>query len=220
MLLAYLRAMRPRRECELLLNSVGDANCRPAYVETLRDGAAAGRVPAVRGLPAARGDEPAARARLQGARGPARHRVRCRRSPTTSARSAAPTSPRCARELDLLRHPVPLSHRLVRGLDYYVRTTFEVLGAGWARRTALLRRRPLRRPGARSWAAPTCPGIGFALGMERLVMSRADGGRRGRRCAVFLAPLAAAGAGPRPRRPGRLRRGGRGRAHGPTRDAA
>ena len=33
------------------------------------------------------------------------------------------------RELSLLGIPYRLSHRLVRGLDYYVRTTFEVLGA-------------------------------------------------------------------------------------------
>ncbi len=84
------------RQHELVLNSVGDASCRPAYVETLRAGAAGPGLGDVRRLPAPGGDQPAAGARLQGSRGPGDHREPSpdRRPPLR--RSAGTTSPRCA----------------------------------------------------------------------------------------------------------------------------
>ena len=79
----------------------------------------------------------------------------------------------------------------MRGLDYYVRTTFEVLGASLGSQNSVLGGG--RYDGlVQELGGPDLPGIGFALGMERLVMSVpvAEGEPR---CAVFLAPLAAAG---------------------------
>jgi histidyl-tRNA synthetase len=93
------------------------------------------------------------------------------------------------RELDLLGIPYQLSHRLVRGLDYYVRTTFEVLSRDLGAQNSVLGGG--RYDGlVRDLGGPDISGIGFALGMERLVMTipTADAGPR---CAVFLAPLAA-----------------------------
>jgi len=46
--------------------------------------------------------------------------------------------------LDAAGVPYVLNHRLVRGLDYYTRTTFEFTHGGLARRTPCSRR-PLRR---------------------------------------------------------------------------
>jgi histidyl-tRNA synthetase len=63
-----------------------------------------------------------------------------------------------------------LSHRLVRGLDYYTRTTFEILGRTLGAQNALL-------GGGRYDAlvkmlgGPDRPGIGFAAGLERLVLA-------------------------------------------------
>ena len=58
----------------LLINSVGTPADRPRYIATLREALAAGRRTDVRGLPAPRGDQSAARARLQASRGSADHR--------------------------------------------------------------------------------------------------------------------------------------------------
>ena len=94
MALAYLEGCG-LTQYELVLNSVGDAKCRPAYVETLRAALRAQAREPVRRLPAAHGDQPAARPRLQGARRTSPSSNRCRRSRTTSATSAARTSRRC-----------------------------------------------------------------------------------------------------------------------------
>ena len=73
-------------------------------------------------------DEPAAGVRRQDARPCApRSRTR-RRSASRSATSAARTSTPCARQLDLYGVPYVLDPTLVRGLDYYSRTTFEFIG--------------------------------------------------------------------------------------------
>jgi histidyl-tRNA synthetase len=76
--------------------------------------------------------------------------------------------------LDSLGIAWRLSHRLVRGLDYYTRTTFEILGRALGAQNALL-------GGGRYDAlvkmlgGPDRPGIGFAAGLERLVLALPDG---------------------------------------------
>jgi histidyl-tRNA synthetase len=93
------------------------------------------------------------------------------------------------RELDLLGIPYALSHRLVRGLDYYVRTTFEVVSRDLGSQNSVL-------GGGRydglvaELGGPDISGIGFALGMERLVMTIPPVAEEPR-CAVFVASLAA-----------------------------
>ncbi len=67
-----------------------------------------------------------------------------------------------------------LSHRLVRGLDYYSRTTFEILGGRLGAQNALLGGG--RYDGlVRQLGGPDRAGIGFAAGMERLVLAMPDG---------------------------------------------
>ena len=67
-----------------------------------------------------------------------------------------------------------LDHRLVRGLDYYCRTTFEVVSgsigaqaavAGGGRYDGLVK----------SLGGPDTPGVGFAAGMERLALMMGEG---------------------------------------------
>ncbi|MDY6953286.1 MAG: histidine--tRNA ligase [Thermodesulfobacteriota bacterium] len=64
--------------------------------------------------------------------------------------------------------PFEMDHRLVRGLDYYTRTTFEVLGqslgaqdavAGGGRYDGLVK----------ALGGPDQPGVGFAIGLDRLI---------------------------------------------------
>ena len=66
-----------------------------------------------------------------------------------------------------------LSHRLVRGLDYYTRTTFEILGRTLGAQNALLGGG--RYDGlVKTLGGPDRTGIGFAAGLERLVLALPD----------------------------------------------
>ncbi|MFH1116337.1 MAG: histidine--tRNA ligase [Pseudomonadota bacterium] len=91
--------------------------------------------------------------------------------------------------LDLLEIPYRLEPRMVRGLDYYTRTAFEIvheeLGrskavGGGGRYDNLLR----------ELGGPDASGIGFAIGLERLSMGIADDDPRfARRVDVYVALL-------------------------------
>ena len=78
------------------------------------------------------------------------------------------------RNLDAYGLAYRVSHRLVRGLDYYTRTTFEILGTSLGAQNALL-------GGGRydhlvkQLGGPDRPGIGFAAGLERLVLALPEG---------------------------------------------
>jgi histidyl-tRNA synthetase len=75
-------------------------------------------------------------------------------------------------DLAVLDVPYQIDHRLVRGLDYYTRTTFEVLStadglgsqntiAGGGRYDLLVE----------ELGGPPTPAVGFAMGMERLLLA-------------------------------------------------
>jgi histidyl-tRNA synthetase len=92
--------------------------------------------------------------------------------------------------LDALGIEYLVAPRLVRGLDYYVRTTFELstdeLGAqnavaGGGRYDGLIEQ----------LGGPKDPGVGFAVGIERVVLMLGDGeeGGRGHRPLALLIPL-------------------------------
>ena len=185
MALAYIEGCG-LKQYELVLNSVGDAKCRPAYVETLRT---------------------ALRAQASKLCGDCQRRTEtnplrvldCKVPEDQAVIDSLPRisdhlCPECRahfaevrRELELLSVPYRLSHRLVRGLDYYIRTTFEVLSGELGAQNSVLGGG--RYDGlVQQIGGPDLPGIGFALGMERLVMLvppvPVDS-----RCEVFLAPL-------------------------------
>jgi histidyl-tRNA synthetase len=186
--LAYLDACGVT-EHELVLNSVGDRHCRPAYVErlrtALRDGASSMCADCQR-----RADTNPLRV------------LDCKVEEDQAAIDALPRitdhlcSP-CAehfaevrRQLELLGIPYRLSHRLVRGLDYYVRTTFEVTSTALGAQSSVLGGG--RYDGlVKDLGGPDVAGIGFAVGLERLALlvPPVEGERR---CDVFLVPLAKA----------------------------
>jgi histidyl-tRNA synthetase len=155
-------------QVELLLTSLGDPTCRPAYVEKLRA--------FLRGIPQL--DEET-RQRVE--RNPLR--VLDDKRPEVIALVAdAPLMvdelcADCQAHYDAVReHLTDIgvgwkeAPRLVRGLDYYRRTTFEWQHSGLGAQSAV-------GGGGRydglseSIGGPPLPGIGWALGMERILLA-------------------------------------------------
>jgi histidyl-tRNA synthetase len=173
---------------ELILNSVGDAVCRPAYVETLRQALAPNASRMCSDCQRRAVTNPL---RVLDCKVPADQEI-IEALPHIADHLCADCRDHFAevrRQLALLGIPFRLSHRLVRGLDYYTRTTFEIVsGALGAQNTVL---GGGRYDGlVRDLGGPDLTGIGFALGMERLVMLIPPGPGR-RRCDVFVMPLSA-----------------------------
>ncbi len=80
------------------------------------------------------------------------------------------------RLLDALGLRYVVNPNLVRGLDYYTRTAFEVLSSDLGAQSAVAGGG--RYDGlARELGGPDIPGIGFAAGLERLVMLMKEKGR-------------------------------------------
>jgi len=95
--------------------------------------------------------------------------------------------------LETLEIPFEVNARMVRGLDYYVRTTFELVTDQLGSQSAVA-------AGGRydglveSLGGPALPGIGFAIGMERLVLLKGNQGIRPRVPKLFIAALGAEAA--------------------------
>ena len=80
------------------------------------------------------------------------------------------------RHLAVYGIPYRVSHRLVRGLDYYTRTTFEILAGNIGAQNAILGGG--RYDGlVKQLGGPDRVGIGFAAGIERLVLAMPDDAR-------------------------------------------
>ena len=87
--------------------------------------------------------------------------------------------------------PFTLNDRLVRGLDYYTRTAFEFTHGALGAQNAILGGG--RYDGlSEALGGPAAPGIGFAIGEDRLVMSLQESAERVLRLPdVYIAPLGA-----------------------------
>ncbi|HEY1939556.1 MAG TPA: histidine--tRNA ligase [Candidatus Angelobacter sp.] len=87
--------------------------------------------------------------------------------------------------------PFEIDHRLVRGLDYYTRTAFEFTHGALGAQNAILGGG--RYDGlSESLGGPPAPGIGFAIGEDRLVMTLQESvGVAARPADVYIAPLGA-----------------------------
>jgi len=127
---------------------------------------------------------------------------RCQRSIDDAPGSADHLCPECDDHFDRVRRiledqglPYEIDRRLVRGLDYYTRTVFELISEDLGAQDALLgggRYDDL----AEMLGGPATPGIGFAGGMERLILilkEQADTGADRRRLDLFFATLGEAG---------------------------
>jgi histidyl-tRNA synthetase len=160
---------------ELHLNSIGDPKCRPQYVQRLNEWLDA------------HGDLLDDEAQHKRATSP----LQVFDVKSAEVRAALAEAPKVGeslcdecrahfdavrRQLDLYEVPYVLDPTLVRGLDYYSRTTFEFLGpdenvnsaiAGGGRYDGLIEQ----------IGGPPTPGIGFGAGLERLMLALENEGR-------------------------------------------
>jgi len=126
----------------------------------------------------------------------------CQPAIDDSPGSADHLCPDCADHFDRVRRILEdqglsyeIDRRLVRGLDYYTRTVFELISEDLGAQDALLgggRYDDL----AEMLGGPSTPGIGFAGGMERLILilkEQTDGRGDRRRLDLFFATLGEAG---------------------------
>lgn len=168
MLMAFL-ARLGLGEAELGLNSVGDAVCRPAYraallayLEPRRDSLCEDCRRRMVDNPLRCFDCKVEADRLTMAQAPSIADFLCAACKDHFGRVVA------FLRVYGIRHRI--DPRLVRGLDYYRRTSFEVTLQGLGAQNALLGGG--RYDGLiRELGGPDVPGFGFAAGVERLVMS-------------------------------------------------
>lgn len=172
MLVDFFGALRLADRLELHINSIGDFGTRPAYVARLVEYFAPHR------------DRLCAECRTRLDRNPLRV-LDCKVPDCQPMIEKAPSildslSPEAAQHFESVRQCLDamgvryvVNPRLVRGLDYYVRTTFEVLTtelgaqnavAGGGRYDGLIKQLD----------GPPDPGIGFAVGLERVVLLLRD----------------------------------------------
>ena len=155
---------------ELKVNSMGDANCRPAYMESLR------------AYLEEHQDELCDEHRKRYAANPLRvldcKDEACVRATANAPRLLESLCGPCAGHfgrvrsgLEALGVEYTIDHRLVRGFDYYTRTAFEFAAlaleaaqnaiGGGGRYDGLVE----------ALGGPPTPGIGFAIGIERLLQA-------------------------------------------------
>jgi histidyl-tRNA synthetase len=162
------------REVVAYLNSIGDANCRPAYRAALVE------------YFSARSDRLTndSRRRLQD--NPLR--VLDDKDLDPDLAEGAPRSidhlcDACRVHLDGVRGLLDalgvryeLDHRIVRGLDYYTRTTFEYFVAGRRGQQQALGGGGRYDRLVEELGGPSTPGIGFGIGIERTVLAAEEQG--------------------------------------------
>jgi histidyl-tRNA synthetase len=93
--------------------------------------------------------------------------------------------------LDAIGVPYSINERMVRGLDYYTRTTFEFTHGGLGAQSAVLGGG--RYDGlSELLGGPKAPAIGFAIGEDRLMLALESQGEQPReKLQAFVAPLGA-----------------------------
>ncbi len=157
------------RDFTLLVNSVGDSACRPAYVNTLREEL---RAHASELCEECRRRTETNPLRVLDCKVPSCQPV-IERLPAISEYLCEECKEHFSlfrKYLDIQGVTAEIAPRLVRGLDYYVRTTFEIISnslgptqnalVGGGRYDGL----------SELIGGPPTKGFGFALGMERLVL--------------------------------------------------
>jgi histidyl-tRNA synthetase len=169
MLLAFFERIK-LRGAVLSINSIGDKNCRPAYVETLR-----AELQKVR-------DQLGADSQRRIETNPLRvldsklehEQPIIEKLPRIAEHLCEPCREHYAevkRQLDLRGIAYQENWRLVRGLDYYMRTTFEITAPGLGSQNAVCGGGRYDGLVELLGGPATTKGIGFAIGADRLILS-------------------------------------------------
>jgi histidyl-tRNA synthetase len=157
------------QQLTVVLNSIGCRQCQPEYVKVLQ-----------RHYEALSG-EVCADCRVRMVRNPLRlldcKEPACRLIADAAPRISDYLCPECEthfrevqEQLRVLGIPFTLNHKLVRGLDYYTRTVFEILPQREGGQSAIV-------GGGRydglieQIGGKSTPGVGFATGIERIVLN-------------------------------------------------
>jgi histidyl-tRNA synthetase len=157
-------------EFQLYLNSVGDGNCRPQYVALLREKLRE-VAPRMCGDCQRRADTNPLR--VLDCKVPADQPV-IETLPSIQDHLCEACSTHFAavrRHLENRGIPYEVRPRMVRGLDYYMRTTFEIVHGGLGAQNAVLGGGRYDGLAESLGSKVSAPGIGFSIGEDRLVMS-------------------------------------------------
>jgi histidyl-tRNA synthetase len=172
---------------QLLINSVGDANCRPQYVERLRD--------ELKEVASQMCGDCQRRAETNPLRV-----LDCKIEADQPIIEKLPHITDCLCEpcrahfdavkqyLTELGIDYEVRPRLVRGLDYYMRTTFEVVHGSLGAQNSVLGGGRYDGLAESLGSRVHSPGIGFSIGEDRLVMS-VEGDQPPAPLDLFIAPL-------------------------------
>jgi histidyl-tRNA synthetase len=172
---------------KLIINSVGDHNCRPQYVEKLRT-ALADKAATMCGD-----------CQRRAITNPLRV-LDCKVEADQPVIDALPSildslCPECSAHFAAVRKfldsrgiEYEIRPRMVRGLDYYMRTTFEVVHGSLGAQNSVLGGGRYDGLAESLGSKIHSPGIGFSIGEDRLVMS-VEGDQTASPLDLFIAPL-------------------------------
>jgi histidyl-tRNA synthetase len=164
---------------QLLLNALGDGVCRPAYRELLLE--------YLRSHRAELCDEHATRLEDNPLRV-----LDCKQPACQAVVAGAPRQidhlcddcgahlARVEAGLERLGIPFVIDSRLVRGLDYYTRTTFEYVALGLESAQNAVGGGGRYDGLVEAMGGPSTPAVGFALGVERILLALGSNGQGGR----------------------------------------
>ncbi len=169
------------------VNSLGDANCRPQYRAALQEYLRAHAAELCEECNRRIETNPI---RVLDCKNPKCQQVAAGAPPMKYCQPCQQHFDRLRASLDRLQVRYVIDPKLVRGLDYYTRTTYEAIAteglgaqstvAGGGRYDGLVR----------ELGGGDTPGIGFAAGVERLALLVAQAGREAVvKPALFIAPL-------------------------------
>jgi len=172
---------------QLLINSVGDANCRPQYIERLREELKT-MAPRMCGDCQRRAETNPLRV------------LDCKVEADQPIIDSLPSlvdhlCEPCRLHFDAVKRYLDdrgiawrLTPRLVRGLDYYMRTTFEVVHGALGAQNSVLGGGRYDGLAESLGSRVRSPGMGFSIGEDRLVMS-VEGGETPAALDLLIAPL-------------------------------
>jgi histidyl-tRNA synthetase len=175
---------------KLYINSVGDANCRPAYVELLRE-KLRDAAPKLCGDCQRRSETNPLRV------------LDCKVPEDQPIIDSLPSiqdhlCPECRAHFDALCTYLndrgieyEVRPRMVRGLDYYMRTTFEIVHGALGAQNSVLGGGRYDGLAESLGSKVPAPGIGFSIGEDRLVMSleQEHPGKFGHVPDFYIAPM-------------------------------